>query len=251
MRFPVEEGRVLGIVRDLFEYEHDDVRFSGLIDEPEAYFTVDCAFAELDKGIKPKEVDYRLPVLDAQDQIRFQELGDPLPLDLDTMGMVGKKVLGVGRTRSYQEGKVGAFAYRTVEEPGDNSGKQSFSFDYLIIGDDDDDFSDGGDSGKLIVTNDEKFRPVGLLWGGMFAQLRHGRMQENWTCATDINYVLNRLRDVLHGRFVVEYRTDAAVALPLLGDDQVGLRHRTCRLQFVWVNQHDVVRVALDETGVA
>ncbi len=57
----------------------------------------------------------------------------------------------------------------------------------MIIGEDGTEFGDPGDSGKLIVTDDDNSRPVALLWGGRHEQLRVGRGQENWTYAIDIN----------------------------------------------------------------
>lgn len=193
LRFPLKDGVVLGIVRELFDRKPDEDRFPGVLNSPDAYYHVDCAFADLDPGLDQSKIDYRLPILDAEDNIQMQELGDPLPLDLDTMGMVGKEVIGVGRTRSYQKGTVAAFAYRYLVQPDNNGNLEALAYDYLIIGEDDDDFSDPGDSGKLIVTDDGQFRPVGLLYAGSFSQLRHGRKQENWTDAIDINYILQLL----------------------------------------------------------
>lgn len=52
--------------------------------------------------------------------------------------------------------------------------------DYLIIGEDGEQFSDHGDSGKRIVTANG-YKPVALLWGGWKEKLRKERMQEDWT----------------------------------------------------------------------
>ena len=54
-------------------------------------------------------------------------------------------------------------------------------------------FSDHGDSGKIIVTDDSAHNVVALLWGGWQKRLRRGKMQEDWTYAIDINYVLDLL----------------------------------------------------------
>jgi hypothetical protein len=64
--------------------------------------------------------------------------------------------------------------------------------DYLILGDGEV-FSDHGDSGKLIVTDDDRRNAIALLWGGWFEKLRRGVGQENWTYAIDINKVLDKL----------------------------------------------------------
>ena len=65
--------------------------------------------------------------------------------------------------------------------------------DLLIIGEEGKAFSAYGDSGKIMVTDDENHYPVALLWGGWQAHLRHGREQENWTYAIDLGKVLDRL----------------------------------------------------------
>lgn len=84
-----------------------------------------------------------------------------------------------------------------------NDGVNSIYTDYLIIGDEEVDenglqitrtaFSDHGDSGKVIVTDDDQHNVVALLWGGWQERLRPQKMQENWTYAIDINFVLELL----------------------------------------------------------
>ena len=119
----------------------------------------------------------------------MKKIGDPLPLDINTMGVLGKTVLSVGPHRALQRGRIYGFAYKYR----DNSA-QSYYTDHLIVGlDDKSPFSGPGDSGKLIVTDDEHLRPVALLWGGEKAQLRPEHQQEKWSYATDINYVLGLL----------------------------------------------------------
>ena len=158
------------------------------MDEPRAKYVLDSAFVELYVDIEDAEVEPRIPLLDDGGQIVYKELGDPLELDLDTMGPVGQEVVGVGRTRSFQRGTITAFGYEYHDE-----GTSSRYTDYLIVGEDGSEFSDPGDSGKLIVTRDGQ-RPVALLWGGWREQLRAGRGQENRTYAIDINLVLEKLR---------------------------------------------------------
>ena len=96
-----------------------------------------------------------------------------------------------------QSGTIVAFSYEF------HDGVNSIYTDYLIIGDDDVDengrqvtrtaFSDHGDSGKIIVTDDAQHNVVALLWGGWQERLRPQKMQENWTYAIDINFVLDLL----------------------------------------------------------
>jgi len=185
--FPETFGRPIGITAKAFEWIADQTRFDGIVDEPKAKYVLDSAFVELSVDIDDAEVEPRLPVLDDGDQIVYKKLGDPLELDLDTMGPVGQEVVGVGRTRSFQRGTIAAFGYEYHDE-----GETSRYTDYLIIGEDGNEFSDPGDSGKLIVLRDG-LRPVALLWGGWTERLRKGRGQENWTYAIDINLVLERL----------------------------------------------------------
>ena len=186
--FPEHHGLPIGIATTLYEWVRDEHRLEGIVDEPNALYRVDCAFVELSAEIDDADVEPRLPLIDDADQVTYAELGEPLALDFDTMGPVGYQVLGVGRTRSLQRGKITAFGYEFHDV-----GPASRYTDYLIIGEDGTEFSDPGDSGKLIVTDDDNLRPVALLWGGWREQLRVGRGQENWTYAIDINQVLELL----------------------------------------------------------
>lgn len=171
------------------EFLDDEDRFPGDIDEHQARFRVDCAFAKLSPNINRSDVDPRLPVLSEDgERIEHRRIGEPLALDLDTMGPLGRRVIGVGRTRSFQRGTIVAFAYEHQDAPSD-----ARYTDYLIIGDEPDEFSDPGDSGKLILTDEEEPKPVALLWGGWWEKLRSGKDQENWTYAIDINIVLDLL----------------------------------------------------------
>ncbi|MEM7130245.1 MAG: hypothetical protein AAF702_28200 [Chloroflexota bacterium] len=194
--FPNANGIHIATVQETFRAISDEARFPGIIDEPTARYHVDCAFAELNPMVALADLDAKIPTLDSGDNIAHRELGDPLPLDLDTLGPLGMPVLGIGRTRSFQRGTVAGFAYsffvNNSSVPGFPPSK-SYT-DLLIVGEDTDQFSAPGDSGKLIVTNDVDLRPVGLLWGGWKERLRQGRMQEDWTYAIDINKVLDLLK---------------------------------------------------------
>lgn len=190
LQFPWFSGKPAGQVVRLEEYVQDQNRFPGIIDQPNAWYRVDCAFLELASGMDTL-IDPVLPGIG--------EIGDPLPLDLDTMGPVGQRVTSVGSRRGVQSGKIVAFSYEFHDR------QEAVYTDYLIIGDDDVNeqgvqvtrtaFSDHGDSGKVIVTDDEDRNLVALLWGGWQKRLRRGKMQEDWTYAIDINYVLD-LTDV-------------------------------------------------------
>lgn len=184
--FPVHEARKIGTVRRTLEFVSDEDAFGRIIDEDRAQVRVDCAFVELDPGVADDEIDRRLPTSVAGG-IEMVPLGEPLPFSFDSMSPVGRRVVGAGRTRSFQRGTITAFAY----EYRDTQDRSTYT-DFLIVGDDGAEFSDRGDSGKLIVT-EEGARPVALLWGGWREQLRQGQQQENWTYAIDINYVSDLL----------------------------------------------------------
>ncbi len=186
LRFPVHEGRPVAIVDKAVEAVRDEQRLHGLVDEPDAYFRTDCAFAPLLPTVDANDIDPRLPTVEAGELV-LRRLGEPLGLDFDSMGPIGRGVLGVGRTRSQQHGTIVACAYEWVDDES-----ESHYTDYLIVGEEGDWFSTYGDSGKLIVTADD-LRPVALLWGGWQEKLRHGREQENWTYAIAIDLVTELL----------------------------------------------------------
>ena len=186
--FPWFNSPEIGKVKDLLEYVTDEHRFPGVVDEPETYYRIDCAFIQLFPQMAA-HIDPELPGLGT--------IGAPLQLDLNSMGPVGKRVAGVGGRRGLQKGEIKAFAYEY------NDGANKIYTDYLIVGDEQINqdgieliptaFSNPGDSGKLIVTDDDEHNAVALLWGGWMQRLRSGKMQEDWTYAIDINYVLERL----------------------------------------------------------
>lgn len=179
----------IAVTRRTYIFLEDEERFAGIIDEPKARYRVDCAYAEFLSTIVPDDLDPTLPVLsDSGDSIERRVIGAPVPLDLDTMGLIGSRVIGVGRTLSHQRGRIAAFAYEHLD-----AGIEARYTDYLIIGDGPSEFSDPGDSGKIILTDESVPRPIALLWGGWYERLRSGKDQENWTYAIDINLVLDLL----------------------------------------------------------
>ena len=186
--FASTSARRLARVTKTFKTVTDQARFGGLIDESNAVYRVDCAFAALDTDIALDDIDPRIPLLDEVGAIVPTEMGEPVPLDLDTMGPIGQRVIGIGRTRSFQRGTIVGFGYEFVDEVGD-----SRYTDYLIMGDDPDQFSAPGDSGKLILTDETVPRPVALLWGGWMERLSNFREQQDWTYAIDINVIMELL----------------------------------------------------------
>jgi len=165
-----------------------DQRFPNLFKNFSGTYRVDAAFARLDPAIDESQIDPRLPVINSNNKIEMKTLGPPFPLDLDTMGPVGERVVGVGQMRSHQIGKIFAFGFEYRNDPFG-------SIDYLIIGDEkDDQFSHPGDSGKLIVSADDSCRPIALMWGGWYHRFRPDQGIENLSYATDIGVVLDRLK---------------------------------------------------------
>lgn len=192
--FPNENGIVLATGRRTFELINDEIRFPGTVDEPCSDYRVDCAFVELDSAVKLDDLDAKIPILDDQDNIVLKELGNPTPLDLESLVPFGKSVLGVVGRRSFQRGTDAGFAYSSSVYSSEGYAPLKSYTDLLIVGEDNDQFSAPGASGKLIVIDDKDLRPIGLLWGGWKERLRQSRMQEDWTYAIDINNVLKLLK---------------------------------------------------------
>ena len=90
------------------------------------------------------------------------------------MNPIGQKVLSVGRSQATQRGLIYAFAYQWGQWQNSqllsnrtySRRMETFYTDYLIASEDGRYFSQPGDSGKLIVTDDDKLQPIALLWGG-------------------------------------------------------------------------------------
>ena len=177
---PVPWGTLLGATVRVIEYVEDQDWYGSFIDEPETYVRADCAFVRLDKDFKTADINPQL--------MGAGELGPVKAFSIDDISVVGQKVLRVGRTTGLRRGSIVAFGYEFKDE------KDLTAYtDLLIVGDDEIPFSTHGDSGSLIVTNDERLNPIGLLWGGWQEKLRTGHAQENWT----YGIALSRLLDAL------------------------------------------------------
>jgi DNA/RNA endonuclease G (NUC1) len=172
-------SRKIGQTVRAFEEIDDEDHYHGLLDEPNASVRIDCAFVRL----APNEIANV-----AEGLHTIGPLGELMTISLESMDVIGTRVSSIGRTRGVQHGVVYAYSYEWHDEPS-----LSVYTDFLIISDDEHGvFSDRGDSGKLIITRDDR-RPLALLWGGWDERLRHARGKENWTYAIDLSKVLDKL----------------------------------------------------------
>ncbi|GJX38298.1 NARROW LEAF 1-like protein, partial [Tanacetum coccineum] len=125
------------------------------------------------------------------------EIGDVKIIDLQSPinSLIGKKVMKVGRSSGLTKGTVLAYALEYNDEKG-----ICFFTDFLVVGENQQTFDLEGDSGSLIVMkgeNDEKPRPIGIIWGGTAnrgrLKLKVGQPPENWTSGVDLGRLLNLL----------------------------------------------------------
>jgi hypothetical protein len=176
---PLHQHFLIGRTSRTKEYALDEKWYDGVINEEDALVRCDYGFIVVDDNLS----GLLTPGLHAIGKTRPLHRINP-----DTMDIIGQKVISVGRTRGVQRGTIVAYAYEYIDY--DNV---SIYTDLLIIGEEGKAFSAGGDSGKIIVTDDENHSPVALLWGGRHERLRHGHEQEKWTYAIDLGKVLDRL----------------------------------------------------------
>jgi hypothetical protein len=119
------------------------------------------------------------------------KLGPLYVNDLDSLGVLGLKVRGLGQTRGWESGTIIAYGYEWQDE--ENPGAQ-FATNYLIMGEPNQPFAGPGDSGKLVLTDDGLNRPIALLWGGERQQFwGTGKAQDSWAYASDLSQALNLL----------------------------------------------------------
>ncbi|TKJ38544.1 hypothetical protein CEE37_12320 [candidate division LCP-89 bacterium B3_LCP] len=175
---PWHNNFYIGMTYSGREYEEDETWYDGTIDEENSRVRCDCGFVAVSEYLEP----YLRPGLHA-----IGDTGELLRINPDSMDIIDQKVISIGRTRGVQRGTIVAYAYEYYDD------EYSLYTDLLIIGEDGKAFSWKGDSGKIIVTDDENHRPVALLWGGWQERLRHGGEQEIWTYAIDLRKVLDIL----------------------------------------------------------
>lgn len=125
------------------------------------------------------------------------EIGDVKMIDLQSPigSLMGKQVVKVGRSSGLTTGTVMAYALEYNDEKG-----ICFFTDYLVVGENQQTFDLEGDSGSLIILtgqDDEKPRPIGIIWGGTAnrgrLKLKSGQDPENWTSGVDLGRLLDLL----------------------------------------------------------
>ena len=158
----------------------DQTWYGPFVDDPNAWVRVDCAFAQLVQGFDTTDIN--------PEMMGVGSLGETKEISLSDMSIIGQKVIRVGRTTGKRKGTVVAFGYEYVDAPN-----ESRYTDLLIVGEKKKPFSTHGDSGSLIVTDDDNLNPIGLLWGGWQEKLRTGHAQENWTYGIALSRVLDSL----------------------------------------------------------
>jgi hypothetical protein len=177
---PIPCGIHLGTTTQTIEYLKDEEYYGPDIDEPNTYVRVDGAFVELSDNVNLRDLKPQM--------MGVGQLGTVRQITFDDMSIIGQKVIHVGRTTGLRRGIIAAFAYEYVNDKED-----TIYTDLLIAGYDNQPFSTYGDSGSLIVLENEELNPIGLLWGGWQEKLRTGYSIENWTYGVFLSPLLNLL----------------------------------------------------------
>jgi hypothetical protein len=118
-------------------------------------------------------------------------LGEPHVVNLDSMDLIGRNVISVGQTLGRRRGRIAAYGYEWQPDLDDRA---QYATDYLILGERDEAFAAPGDSGKLVVTDDNERIPVALLWGGQRHGFWNAHAQETWSYASALGIVLRELQ---------------------------------------------------------
>ncbi|MFS7928865.1 putative peptidase S1, PA clan [Helianthus anomalus] len=215
-------GIYLGAVERATSFITDDLWygiFAGI--NPETFVRADGAFIPFSD-----DFDMSTVTTSVKD---VGEIGDVNIIDLQAPinTLIGKKVMKVGRSSGLTKGTVLAYALEYNDEKG-----ICFFTDFLVVGENQQTFDLQGDSGSLIILKgeeEEKPRPIGIIWGGTAnrgrLKLKVGQPPENWTSGVDLGRLLNLLEldlittsDALKGA-VHEQRAASATVVGSTGDD--------------------------------
>jgi hypothetical protein len=176
---PVPWGTKLATTHSVKLYDTDK-KWYALPKKASAYVRTDCAFAKIAPDFDLSNINpYMMDV---------GRLGETKQISLDDMSIIGQKVMRVGRTTGKRYGTIVAFGYEFIDQRDVTA-----YTDLLIVGDDKQPFAGHGDSGSLIVLDNKKREPVGLLWGGEQQKLRTGYGQEKWAYGICLDRVLDAL----------------------------------------------------------
>lgn len=125
------------------------------------------------------------------------EIGEVNTIDLQSSigSLIGRQVVKVGRSTGLTTGTITAYALEYNDEKG-----ICYFTDFLVVGENQQTFDLEGDSGSLILLtgqNNEKPRPIGIIWGGTAnrgrLKLKVGQPPENWTSGVDLGRLLDLL----------------------------------------------------------
>jgi len=187
----------VGITRDVFELRADDAWLEG-IDEPFAFVRADAAFVEA--------TPEALPILSTE-VTAMGKIGEPFPIELNSMNLIGTRVKKVGRSSGVQRGVIVAFGYSyySEEEQIDRlAGYEPANFytDLLIAPSKHGGiFSRPGDSGALVLLDEKgakNNRPIAMLWGGWIGDAGRKSGPEHLTYATCLTRILASMSLELH-----------------------------------------------------
>ena len=148
--------------------------------EPDPYVGVDCAFVQIADTFPLSDIEPELAGVG--------KLGELKEVNFDDMSIIGQKVLKVGRATGLTKGTIIAFSYEYRDAPGETE-----YTDFSIVGENGYPFEGPGDSGSIIVSDDNNHNPLGLLWGGEIRKIRTGHKQEYWTGANSLSRILSLL----------------------------------------------------------
>eukprot|EP00252_Welwitschia_mirabilis_P007643 TRINITY_DN1923_c0_g1_i6.p1 TRINITY_DN1923_c0_g1~~TRINITY_DN1923_c0_g1_i6.p1 ORF type:complete len:541 (-),score=104.10 TRINITY_DN1923_c0_g1_i6:82-1704(-) len=184
-------GVYLGAVERATSFITDDLWygiFAGI--NPETFVRADGAFVPFAEGFDITNVTTTVKGVG--------DMGEVLCIDLQAPigSLVGKQVVKVGRSSGLTRGTIMAYALEYNDEKG-----ICFFTDFLVVGENKQSFDLEGDSGSLILVtseNDDKPRPVGIIWGGTAnrgrLKLKNGSGPENWTSGVDLGRLLDLLQ---------------------------------------------------------
>lgn len=184
-------GIYLGAVERATSFITDDLWygiFAGV--NPETFVRADGAFIPFSDDFDMSTVTTSVKDVGEIGDVKIVDLQSPIN------SLIGKKVMKVGRSSGLTKGTILAYALEYNDEKG-----ICFFTDFLVVGENQQTFDLEGDSGSLIVLketeNEEKPRPVGIIWGGTAnrgrLKLKVGQPPENWTSGVDLGRLLNLL----------------------------------------------------------